>query len=121
MDNALELNSLVLISTPKNIRWEGRFVVTREKEIIAHSTYRFQGQVTYIPSVPVGATKKCKEVINVGYHPDDIYCVDLAEDSDGEFHLLELTSFSSAGLYASDKKAVVSKVSERILKNYLKK
>lgn len=112
------LHDLVLVSTPKNIRWEGRFVVSRERQIIAHSTYRFQGLVTNIPSVPPKSIDFCKEILKVNYTPDSIFCIDLCEDSDGNFWLLELTSFSSAGLYACDKNKIVENVSRIALEDY---
>ena len=111
------LHELVLVSTPKTITWEGRFVVSRE-EIIAHSTYMFQGQITKIPSVPEDAKKFVKKILSLGYYPDPVFCIDVCQDKDGDFWLLELTSFSSAGLYECDKKKIVEKVSEIALKDY---
>ena len=106
-------HELVLVSTPKNIKWEGRFIVSKEREIIASSTYRFQGNITQIPSVPEETTKFCKKLLNtVPYYPDSVFCIDLCQDNDNECWLLEITSFSSAGLYASDKTAIVKRVSE---------
>jgi hypothetical protein len=105
-------HELVVVSSPKNITWEGRFVVSERHGIIAHSTYRFQGQVAKIPSVPTGAKEYVTELLNVGYHPDKAYVIDLCQDSDQTFWLLELNSFSSAGLYATNKKDVVEKISE---------
>ncbi len=103
-------HDLVLISTPKTIKWEGRFLVNRNKEIITYSTYQFQGQKTLIPAVPNEALDKCKEILNVGYCPDSIFCVDICQGEDNKFYLLELTSFSSAGVYAMDKNKVVAGV-----------
>lgn len=115
-------HDLMLVSTPKNIKWEGRFVVSRRKEIIASSTYRFQGIVSWIPSVPAGATKFCKELLErVDYVPDSVYCFDICEDNDGNFWLLELSSFSSAGLYATNKKDIITKVSEIAWEDFNKK
>lgn len=112
-------HDLVLVSTPKTILWEGRFVVSKFKEIIASSTYRFQGKVCLIPSVPVEATKFCQEVLNkVDYHPDSVFCLDVCQDSDKNCWVLELTSFSSAGLYACNKEHIVQKVSEIAEKEY---
>lgn len=112
-------HDLVLVSTPKNILWEGRFVVSKFKEIIASSTYRFQGKVCLIPSVPPEAMKFCQEVLNkVDYHPDSVFCLDICQDSDKNCWVLELTSFSSAGLYACNKEHIVQKVSEIAEKEY---
>lgn len=113
-------HDLMMVSTPKNIKWEGRFIVSREKKIIAHSTYRFQGLVTKIPAVPEGATKFVKELFKVNYYPDSIFCYDICEDNDENFWLMELTSFSSAGLYASNKDNIVKEVSKIVLDDYNK-
>jgi len=105
-------HDMVLVSTPKNILWEGRFVVSKYKEVIAYSTYRFQGNVCLIPSVPPETLKFCKMLLEkVEYYPDSVFCLDICQSEDGEPFLLELTSFSSAGLYASNKYDIVEKVS----------
>jgi len=105
-------NDLVLVSTPKKIVGEWRFVCSRHKEIIAVSSYLYQGLLTQIPSAPIGATEKCKEILDVGYYPDSVFCIDIAQDSDGSFWMMELTSFSSAGLYATNKDDIVNRVSD---------
>ena len=110
-------HDLVLVSTPKNIKWEGRFICSPEK-IITQSTYRFQGLVCKIPAVPVGATKLVDKILKVGYYPDRVFCVDVCQDSDDNFWLLELTSFSSAGLYASNKTDIVREVGKIVLDDY---
>jgi len=106
-----ELHKLVLVSSPKNIRGEWRFVVSNRKDIIACSTYRYQGQITRIPSAPQGATELVKEILNIEYYPDSVFCVDICEADDNRFYLLELNSFSSAGLYECNKPNIVQKVS----------
>jgi hypothetical protein len=106
-------HELGLVSTPKNIIWEGRFIVSKYKDIIAYSTYRFQGNICLIPSVPPETLKFCKMLLEkIEYYPDSVFCFDICQDSDKECWLLELTSFSSAGLYASNKNAIVKRVSE---------
>lgn len=105
-------HELVVVSSPKNIRGEWRFVVTSNKDIISQSTYRYMGQITRIPSAPAGATALVKELLNVGYYPDTIFVMDVCEDNDGNYWLLELNSFSSAGLYECNKTDIVKKVSE---------
>lgn len=113
-------SDIVIVSTPKTINGEWRFVCSGE-EIISQSTYQYQGQRTLIPSAPLGATAKVQEILKVGYSPDPVFCVDICEDADGNFWLLELTSFSSAGLYATDKAKVVKRVSEIVEKDFLDK
>jgi len=113
-------HEMILVSTPKNILWEGRFVVSKYKEIIAHSTYRFQGKVSSIPSVPPETLKFCKMLLDkIEYYPDSVFCLDICQSEDKEPFLLELTSFSSAGLYACDKKDIVNKISDIATKDYI--
>ena len=104
-------HELVVVSTPKTINWEGRFIVTNKKEIIAYSTYQFQGQVTKIPSVPGKTNDLVKELLNISYYPDSIFVMDICEDGDNNFWLLELNSFSSSGLYECNKVDIVKRVS----------
>ncbi len=115
-DNNIVCNAkdddLVIVSTPKTINGEWRFIVNKYDGIIAYSTYQYQGLRTYIPSAPQGAIDKCNEVLTVGYHPDSVYDVDICEDADGNFWLLEINSFSSAGMYECKKDLIVKRVSE---------
>jgi hypothetical protein len=117
-----EREAMVIVSSPKNIRGEWRFVVTGEKEIVAQSSYRSQGVSTLVPSAPDGANKLCREILVrlEGRYPDNVFCIDIAEDGDGKFWLLELTSFSAAGLSACDKDAIVRAVSEHARRAFTK-
>ncbi len=105
-------DQLILLASPKNIRGEWRFVVSKFGEIISYSTYQFQGQITKIPGAPQGAIDKCKQALSLGYFPDSVFVIDICEDNDGNYWVLELNSFSSAGLYACDKDKIVQRVSE---------
>lgn len=113
-------NQLALVSTPKNIRGEWRFVCTKHKEILGYSLYRYQGLITRLPVAPPGAIELCHNILSVGYFPDSVFCVDIVEDNDGNYHLMELNSFSSAGLYACDKTHIVERVSEIALDDFKK-
>lgn len=108
----VEDNDSVVISTPKTINGEYRFVVSNEQEIVACSTYQYQGQRTLIPSVPKGASELVKKILDIKHFPDPVFVMDICEDSDGNFWLMEFNSFSSAGLYACNKKQIVDIVSE---------
>lgn len=105
-------HELVVVSTPKTIKGEWRFVVSSDKDIISQSTYRYQGQVCKIPSAPVKAIELVKEMLQITYYPDSVFVMDVCEDADGNYWLLELNSFSSAGLYECNKRDIVKKVGE---------
>jgi len=104
---------LVVVSTPKKINGEWRFVVGKDLTgIIAYSTYQYQGQRTLIPSAPQGAIDLAEEILDVRYYPDPVFVLDICEDNDGTFWLLEVNSFSSSGLYECNKNKIVEAVSE---------
>lgn len=112
-------DEFIIISSPKEIIGEWRFICLGHEflghklaEIIASTTYMYQGQRTLIPSAPNGALDLCYEVLDRKFFPDEVFCVDICQTKDGKFHLLELNAFSTAGLYAADEEAIVKKVSE---------
>ena len=111
-------HDLAIVSSPKNIRGEWRFVCSKHQEIIAWSCYRYGGLITRVPSAPNGAVKLCQTILDTGYFPDSVFCVDIVEDNDGNFWLMELNSFSSAGLYACKKEQIVKRVSEIALDDW---
>ena len=120
-----EDKDLVIVSTPKQINGEWRFVCSSEPDvirpdIIAYSTYQYQGKRTYFPGAPQGAIDLVRKVLDVGYHPDPVFVVDVCEDADGNFWLLEFNSFSSAGLYGMKKDDVVGRVSMIAQREYYK-
>ena len=112
-------HELVLISTPKNIVGEWRIIVSRD-DIIDYSLYRYQGQTSKIRSIPKEALDLARQLLKIGYNPDSVYCFDICSDSDNNYWLLELTSFSSAGLYASNKENIVREVSKIALGDFNK-
>lgn len=103
---------LVVVSTPKNIKGEWRYICDKNKEILGVSLYKYNDLRTYIPSAPEKATKLVNEILNVSWYPDPVFTVDICEDNDNNFWLLELNSFTSAGTYAANKKKIVETVSK---------
>jgi len=113
--NEKELHSLCLVSSPKNIWWEGRFVCYQQ-EIIAKSTYKMQGMLTNMPSVPKEAEECCRKVLQVEWRPDPVFVVDICGVPDGkEYYLLELNAFASSGLYECNKGRIVERLNEIVL------
>ena len=106
-----DYDGLAVVSTPKNFIGEWRFVVSKEG-IYAVSSYKYQGVLTCVPSAPAGATELVYKVLDKGYFPDKVFCVDVVQGMDNQFWVMELTSFSSAGLYACDVKKIA-----QLLKN----
>ena len=111
-------HELMVISTPKTIIGEWRVVCSKE-EIIDYSLYRYQGQVSKIRAAPPSVLEFAAKMLKIGYGADSVFCLDICTDSDNNCHLLELTSFSSAGLYATDKNNIVEKVSQIVYKDFI--
>jgi len=109
---------LVVVSTPKSIRGEWRYICTDKKEILGTSLYQYQGQRTYIPSAPERATALCKDILEIGWYPDPVFTIDIVEDFDGNYWLLEINSFTAAGTYAAKKDLIVKRVSEIAVEEY---
>jgi hypothetical protein len=112
---------MVVVSTPKNIVAEWRFICSSKPEIVAVSSYMYHKNRTYIPSAPEGATKLCEEILGVGWYPDPMFTIDICEDADGNYWMMEFNSFTSAGTYAADKKRIVEVASEIALSPYTRK
>lgn len=109
-------NDWIVISTPKKIRGEWRFICNNNQEVIAYSCYLYQGNRIYVPSAPIEAIQKCKDILwemnHMNYWPDPFFAVDIWEDFDGKFSLGELNAFSSCGLYKCKKDPIVWEVSQ---------
>lgn len=109
----LQKEDLVVVSIPKNIVGEWRFICTKEK-IIAGSSYRFHGLETYIPSFPDGAKNLVDKILETGYYSDKVFSIDICMGEDKEFYLLEINSFSTCGTYACNKESIVKEVSKLV-------
>lgn len=108
--------SLIVVSTPKNIKAEWRFIAAKN-DIISGSMYRLNG-ATYLKNEwPDGAIDLAKAVAKI-YHPDPMYTIDICKGADDKFYLLEIGSFSCAGLYACDMGPIVTVASELAIEEW---
>jgi hypothetical protein len=113
-------DDLIIVSTPKNIISEFRFIVSDKKEILGKSCYKFNHKLTTVPGAPEGATNLVKKILDVGEYPARVFAIDIVEDEDHQYWLMEFNSFNSCGLYAADKKKIVKEVSTIALEEYEK-
>lgn len=100
----------IIVSTPKNIRSEWRFVVTNEEEIVAATCYQYQGKLTQAPGAPPKAKELVKKSFGLTKFPVSLYVVDVAEDDDNNFWILELNCVNCSGFYAADTKKIIDKM-----------
>ena len=117
-------DSLALISNPKPIDAEYRFVVA-ERKVIAGSTYRIDGDLKYIPvDLKSDRDRGAWEFLDSVFEekeiwtPDPVFVVDVCISNDN-YYILELNSFSCSGLYACDLQAVVKSASDLAVKEWL--
>jgi len=102
--------SLIVISSPKNILGEWRFVVAGT-QIVTGSQYQLNKKFDMAPSYPVGAENLAAEIAQI-YQPDPMFIIDICLGADQKFYLLELGAFSVAGLYACDMEKIVKAAAE---------
>ena len=101
--------TLVLYSTAFPLEGEFRFVIA-DKQVIAGSEYRWDGKLDVRRDWPQSCWDLAQKVADHEWQVDIAYTCDVAL-LDGEPRIVELNSFSSAGLYACDLERVVDGVS----------
>ena len=93
--------TLVVVSPRKSITSEYRFVVCNKK-VVAGCQYL----PIELPNYSNPSLRLARVIANHDWQPDLCYTVDIAEH-DGQMYLLEINSFSCAGLYQCDIGVVV--------------
>jgi hypothetical protein len=111
----IEPQELVVVSEPRNVLFEWRFVIV-EGKVIAGSQYKegikFSPEETYPQEAADFATE-----IAAHYNPDPAFVVDVCSIKSGLF-LMEVGCFSCAGLYNCNRDVIASRVSELALKEW---
>ncbi len=123
-DNDIDLLSsrsdpelLVVIAPCKNIQKEWRLVVA-ENKVIAGSQYSKQGESVRIEGATQEVFEYAEDVLeSVKYEPDPIWTLDICENH-GELKVLEVGSFSCAGLYDCDPEPIVKAVNSIVLREW---
>ena len=113
-------DSICIVSSPKTIVSETRFVIV-DDEIITGSEYRRDGK-HYESDTPDAVQWFFLEnmIEKTTYRPDRVWIADTCITSDDKIHLLEIGSFSCSGLYKNNLDVIVEKVSNVALEMYKK-
>lgn len=110
--------TLLVVSSPKKILQEYRFVVV-DHVIITGSTYNKDTKSYTVLNKLDDVFNQAQDILNdITYTPDDIFILDIAWHESGAYNILELNSFSCAGLYACDLSIIVKQASELAIRNY---
>ncbi|MEO8165226.1 MAG: ATP-grasp domain-containing protein [Betaproteobacteria bacterium] len=104
------VNSLVVVSSPKQILNEWRFVVANGK-VIAGCQYKNGDNLDYQADYDGNAFDLAQSIAAIDYEPDPVWVMDICKTSDNSYHLLEIGGFSFADLYACNMADVVAAVS----------
>lgn len=113
---------IIIISSPKVIEGEWRFIVGDGK-IVTSSMYRHKGERKELPGAPTEAYELVEKIIAVAdkeLKVAPMYAVDVCENANGKFSLMEINCFTCAGMYECDKKATVDVANELAVKEWIK-
>jgi hypothetical protein len=104
---------LVVVAKPKEILKEWRVVVVDHK-VIAATQYKEGEETVRNGTVDQSILDYAQEIVNdVDYEPDPAWTLDICETHD-KLAVLEVGSFSCAGLYACDPKPIVTHINKLV-------
>lgn len=107
--------TFILVSNPKNIKSdEYRFVIV-DKKVITGSKYNWAKECSLV--YPENARELAQTIADQDWQLDSAYTCDIAITPVGP-KVIELNSFSMAGLYASDRVLIVEAINETAMRDY---
>ena len=104
------VSSLVLVSSPKAILNEWRFLVA-DGTVVAGCQYKSGDGLDYQSEYDGNAFDLAQSIAAIDYEPDAVWVMDICKTSDNSYHLLEIGGFSFSDLYACNMADVVTAVS----------
>ena len=104
-------DTIVLISRIQPIEKEYR-VVVGNGNVIASSLYKIKDEVVMKEGAPKEVIDLASKIAKQEWQPDLVYTCDIAILTNGDVKIIELNSFSCAGLYACNLRDVIIEVSK---------
>ncbi len=109
--------TLAIVAKPASISYEWRIVVG-ENKVIAGTQYKKHGEMVRSATVPIEVFDYAQSVLDsIKYKPDPLWTLDICKAND-ELKVLEVGSFSCAGLYSCDPEAVINAANQIAWKEY---
>lgn len=105
------VDSLVVVSSPKTLLAEWRFVVAGGR-VVTGCRYKLGDDLVSQAELSDGALQLAQRVAASQYQPDPVWILDICETSERSYHVLEIGGFSFSDLYACDVSKVVAAVSQ---------
>lgn len=113
--------SLVVVSAPRNIETEWRFVIA-DGDVITGSRY-LPHRLRLRPDDPDDEDARFHAqaaVTEAGWAPDRIWTIDICKTAAGRFYVIEINSFSCSGMYACNPKPMIERASRIALEEWEK-
>lgn len=112
------LDNLCVVARPQAIEAEFRFVIA-DREVVTGSQYRWDDRLDVRLDVLPICREMAERVARQRWQPDRCYTCDVALlDGHTKARVVELNSFSSAGLYACDTLKIVEAVSRSARRSF---
>lgn len=103
-------NTEVFISPIKSIYKEYRVFMVNGKAVAA-SQYRLRSMLAKRAQVPIAVTSFAEDMAKI-WSPDVAFVMDVCEDDNGQFFVLELNCFNASGVYLCDVPSIVKAVED---------
>lgn len=107
---------MIVIAMGKGIQREWRLFASKDG-IITGSQYKKDEELNVDKDVPKEVVDFGEELLKVGYWPDRVISIDIAENN-GKLKLLEIGAFSTSGIYDSDVDKLVEVVSKEAISEF---
>lgn len=113
----LNPGEIVVVSHPRIIETEWRFIVA-DKKVITGSQYSVLGHKDVSPHIDLKASALAEEIAWSGFEPARVWCLDICKTISGNYYLLEIGCVSCAGWYACDPEPIIREVSRVALEEW---
>ena len=117
----IDPEELVVVAPPSEIKREWRAVVADNRIIAGSEYYTDEAWNKDLPveNLPAEVLQYAQEVVtSSNYQPDPVWTIDICETKAGDLKVVEVGSFSCAGLYASDPEPIVKEVNRITIREW---
>jgi hypothetical protein len=112
-------NLMVIASSPRgDIEYEWRFLVV-DRKVVTGSQYHKNNEICIEEGFEDKAFDYAQNVVDtIEFSPDPAYTLDIAKTKDGEYHVVEINSFSCSDPYMANFEHYVREVSKMAKMNF---
>lgn len=112
----IDPSEVVVVAEPYNLIAEWRFVVV-DNNVITGSQYRNEYGSKLDANIPEEVLEYAQQAAKK-YSPNRAWCLDICQTKQGKLYVLEIGSFSSAGLYVCPMEPIVREISRIALEEW---